>query len=77
MRIMFDETYGEYFDDDDDDIVIKKLVKFLNVLNIRFAEHETARQDVHHQHLKEESVFAVCNSCHIDNYKYRYAYISI
>ncbi len=41
-----------------DDIVVKRLIKFLNSLNIRFAEQEVISQESQHQHLEEESVCA-------------------
>jgi DNA-binding transcriptional ArsR family regulator len=41
-----------------DDVVVKKLIKFLNSLNIRFAEQEVISQKSQHQHLKQETVYA-------------------
>lgn len=41
-----------------DDIVVKRLVKFLNALNIRFAEREAAKQELLHLNLKVEQVMA-------------------
>jgi DNA-binding transcriptional regulator YhcF (GntR family) len=41
-----------------DDVVVKSLVKFLNALNIRFAELEVVHQKLQHQNFKEEPIFA-------------------
>ena len=37
-----------------DDVVVKRLVKFLNSLNIRFAEKEVVQQNLQQQNRKEE-----------------------
>lgn len=41
-----------------DDIVVKRLVKFLNSLNIRFAETEIVQQNLQYQNIKEEPICA-------------------
>jgi DNA-binding transcriptional ArsR family regulator len=41
-----------------DDIVVKRLVKFLNSLNIRFAEKEIVKQNLQYQNIKEEPICA-------------------
>lgn len=41
-----------------DDVVVKRLIKFLNSLNIRFAERELVQQKLQHRNIKEEPIFA-------------------
>jgi hypothetical protein len=41
-----------------DDIVVKRPVKFLNSLNIRFAEHEIVQQKLQHETIKEYPILA-------------------
>jgi len=41
-----------------DDTVVKRLVLFLNALNIRLAEHEVVQQEFLHHSALEEPVFA-------------------